>query len=162
MWLKREIYRVFPAFLFFWGAFCLINFTQGLLLHSKGIAPYGFWQVFFAAAVVAKVIIVIDHLPFIEPFSKKPLIFNIVWKTVLYTAASYFVRVLFRMIPFVFETGSISEGYHQFIKAIHPTEFNAIQIWYAILFFGFVLSREFIKIIGLKRTYQILFIHEEN
>lgn len=157
MCFKREFLRVFPAFLFFWGAFCLINFTQGLMLHAKGISPYSYWAIFFAASVVAKVLVVIDHLPFIEPFGKKPLIYNIVWKTLLYAVASYIVRIIFRLTPFIYKTGNFQEGYHTFREVVHPTEFNAIQIWYTALFFTFVFSREFIKIIGLRRTYQILF-----
>ena len=156
-WLKGEILRILPAYLFFLILFNVINLTQSLMLHHKGIPPFRFVSLVIAAAVVAKVLALVDHLPFVNLFPHKPLICNILWKTLLYSIASLLVRFLIRYIPMAIEMESIRFGFEQFINGVNLSQFFAIQQWYVLLFLGYVSSRETIMIMGPLKMRKIFF-----
>ncbi len=144
-WLKHEFFHVLPAFLFFYISFNLINFTQGLMIKKAEIQPFGFITIFLAAGVVAKVLIAIDFLPVLNAFPRKPLIYNVIWKTILYSLATLLVRLLDRLWN------------DHFGMPLHWTEFWAIQIWYVILFVVFVAARELTYKIGPSKVRQMFF-----
>ncbi len=156
-WVKRTSFRVFLAFLFFFIAFNLLNMTEALFLKSKGIPPFSFYTVTLAAAVIAKILIVIDHLPFINAFPNKPLIFNILWKTFLYEFAAFIVRFLMRLLPCILATKDIALGYQQFKASFDTLQFVAIQIWYLMLFFTFVTAQESILALGPTKMRKLFF-----
>lgn len=147
-WTKQEFLRVFPVFIFFLISFNLINMTQGLMLKNKGIAPFSFLSIFIAAGVVAKVLVLMDHLPFSNAFSQKPLIWKVLWQTFLYGIGSLLIRFIIRSLPFVMRAKSFILGYRDFSNIIDMKEFLGIQLWYILLFFIFVASKELILIIG--------------
>lgn len=73
LWLtiKREFLHVLPIFLFFLVSFTLINWTESFLFRRSGITPFGFLEVAIAAALIAKIVLVVDHLPLTHLFRKK-------------------------------------------------------------------------------------------
>lgn len=141
-WIQVQFWHIFPAFLFFWISFNSINLTEGLMQEKGAFGLYDWLTVFFAAAVVAKVLIFIDNLPFIDLFQKKPLIFNVLWKTTLYGSGS----LIFRLILRQFHT-----------TVLDWPAFWAIQLWYVMLFFIFVTFRDLIFIIGPKKVHALFF-----
>jgi hypothetical protein len=147
-WIKKEFLHVFPAFIFFYISFNLINITEGFMFKKAGIGSFSFMTIFVAAAVVAKVLIVIDHLPFISLFPNKPLIYSVVWKTLLYGAATFCIRAAIRLFPFIWGQESIDIDWKLFM---------AVQAWYVILFFVFVTFREFAMAIGPVKVRRIFF-----
>ena len=149
-WIKQDVIRVFPAFVFFFVSFQLINQIEELFLRSHGIPTFSFLETTVAAAIIAKVILVIDHLPFANPFPRQPLICNVLWKTALYAIPTMFVRLGIRAEPYF-------PNIHEFIESIDWGQFIAIQEIYVVLFFTFVTSREFILIIGPPKVYRIFF-----
>ena len=144
-WIKSQLLHVLPAFLFFYFSFTLINFTEGLMVKNAGVQPFGVLTVLLAAAIVAKVLIAIDFLPIVNIFPLKPLIYNVAWKTFLYSLGSLLVRLLNRLWN------------HYYGTPIHWTEFWAVQIWYVVLFFVFVAARDLIYKIGPAKVRQIFF-----
>ena len=156
-WIKREFLHVFPAFLFFFAAFNVVNIIEALFLRSKGIPPVSFYTVFIAAAVVAKVLVVIDHLPFINAFPNRPLIFNVIWKTFIYEVTTFVVRFLMRVVPSFLDTESFISGYIAFKSSFDSMQFLSIQLLYLVLFFTFVISHELIIAIGAVKVRKMFF-----
>lgn len=142
MKIGREIVRLIPIFLFFFAAFSLINMTQGLMMKEEGGSPFSMGQVVLIAVVVAKVFIIIDHLPFIDAFSKKPLICKVLWKTSLYSVAALSIRL-------------IARHFHE--QHIPWEQFWAIQIWFLVLFFLFVAFRELRIAVGTAKVRKMFF-----
>lgn len=155
--LRTECTRLFAAFLYFFITFNLINFTEGLRLEKEGIIPLGFWPIFIAALLMAKVILIADHFPFINLFPHRPLIYNILWKTQVYGLGILTVRLLDRWIPFYLNHPSFSEATIAFIEKMNWPAFTAIQIWYFFLFFLFVFYGELSTLIGSDRLLKVLF-----
>ncbi|MBS0615196.1 MAG: hypothetical protein JSR58_01425 [Verrucomicrobia bacterium] len=145
-WLKSQFFHILPAFIFFYVSFALINFTEGLMMKDAGMQAFGSVAVLLAAAIVAKVLLAIDSLPFLNIFPTRPLIYNVVWKTLLYTLGSLGVRLLNRVWNDYFDD-----------TMLHWREFWAIQIWYLMLFSVFVSARDLTYEIGLKKVRQMFF-----
>lgn len=156
-WIYKQFLRVLPAFIFFLIAFSLINMIEGLFLKSEGIPPFSFYEVVLAAAVIAKVLILISHLPFINAFPNKPLIYNIVWKTFLYESSTFLVRIAMLLIPPILSFRSVVHGYAELIAHLDIRRFLAIQICYLLLFITFVTAEELIVSIGVKRIRKLFF-----
>lgn len=148
-WIKKETLRIIPVFFFFLVTFYLINMTDGLMTKREGIPPFSLFQVFLGAAIVAKVFLLLDHLPFINAFSHRPLIYKVLWKTSLYSIASLLIRFLTRFV----EAGAPSH----FLELVDWPKFWAIQIWFLILLLHFVTFRELRLIIG-EKTFRKIFL----
>lgn len=156
-WIKRDFFRVFPAFLFFFISLNLINMIEGLYLRSKGIPPFSFYTVFLAAAIIGKILVVIEHLPFINAFPRKALIFNILWKTFLYEMSCFIVRLFMRIIPPIIDSNNFALGYENFKSSFDSMQFISIQLIYLVLFFTFVTAQEFVLAIGPLKIRKMLF-----
>lgn len=152
----EEFFTILPGLIFFFIAFNLINYTEALMFHAEDVKAFSFFAVLLGAGLVAKILLIIDHLPVITLFKNKPLIYDILWKTTIYSLVALFIRYLTILFPFAqFEERSID--YESFRSAVDWTRFWAIQIWYIVLFFVFSLARELIHVIGKEKILRILF-----
>lgn len=152
----KESFTILPALVFFFIAFNLINYTEALMFHAEDIRPFNFFAVLIGAGVVAKILLVIDHLPVITLFQKKPLIYDILWKTAIYSLVALLIRYLTALYPFI-QIEERSIHYESFRAVVDWTRFWAIQIWYIVLFFMFSLARELIHVLGKEKISRILF-----
>ena len=96
--LKHELRELIPVTVFFFVAFQLLAFTETMMLEQYGIRVSVFVTAAVGALVVAKVVLLADHLPLINRFPEKPLIYNVIWKTFVYFAASLVVRYVEHLI----------------------------------------------------------------
>lgn len=156
--IKREFLHILPIFLFFLVFFVLINWVETLLFKQVGISPFGFLEVAIAAALIAKIVLVADHLPIIDFFRRRPLVYSIVWKTGLYWFFLWLVRLTIRFVPFLFGAHMSFEGdFHQFINQMNWNLFVSIQVFYLMLLFIFVTFQELTFKIGPSKMRQIFF-----
>lgn len=155
-WIIQEFFHVLPGLIFFFIAFNLINYTESLMFRAEDVKAFSFFAVLLGAGVVAKILLVFDHLPVITLFRKKPLIYNILWQTMIYSLVALLIRYLTNLYPFTqFQERTVY--YESFRAAVDWTRFWAIQIWYIVLFFVFTLTRELIRVIGKEKIARILF-----
>lgn len=155
--IKLEFFHILPAYLFFLVSFLVVNYTQAIMYVKKGIPPYPLLSIVIGTMLVAKVLVLIDHLSFINLFPKKPLIYNIIWKTIIYTLGSLIMRVTIRVISFAIAHHDFQIGVRQYLEALDYDAFIAIQCWYTILFFVYVSFKELIMHIGPKKAKKVIF-----
>lgn len=158
--LKRiiqAILHVLPAFIFFFISFNLISITETFFLKKAGITPFTFIQVTLAAAVIAKILIVIDHLRFVDLFRNRPLIYGVLWKTLLYWFITLCVRIAIRITPFLMSGQGVQADFQAFINQVDWMLFASIQAWYLMLFFIYVTARELTLVIGPVKMRRIFF-----
>ena len=72
-----------------WPTYHLANIVDD---HTMAAATVG-------ALLIAKVVLIADKLPIINRFPEKPLIYNVVWKTVIYIGASLLLHYLEHLVP---------------------------------------------------------------
>src|SRR5215813_5376056 len=86
--LKHEFYEVLPPTIFFLISFHIVVIDRRLMLREYGLPLSSMAGATVAALLVAKVVLITDKFPFVNRFPDKPLMDNVVWKTVIYTAAA--------------------------------------------------------------------------
>ncbi len=158
-WLRKEILHILPVFLFFLVFFTLINWTESFLYEGMGVTPFGFVEVAIAAALIAKVILVVDHLTITHVFKKRPLAYPILWKTILYWIILLIVRLLIHFVP-IFSgdiASTLRADFIQLIDEINWNLFISIQAYYLMLLFIFVTFSELTHKIGPAKMREIFF-----
>jgi hypothetical protein len=155
--IKQEVLHVLPPTIFFLFAFNIIVITTMLLAKERGIEFPPIVMATFLALVVAKVILLVDHLPFINKFPNKPLAYNIAWKTFIYMVAVIIARYLEHFIPFLREHGSVVEAHRRILEGFEWRRFVAIQLWLLVLFLFYAVMFELVRALGKDRVVKMFF-----
>jgi hypothetical protein len=90
--LKEEFEAMLPPTIFFFVALHMVALIRVLLLKGTGITLNTSWQVTVAALILGKAVLVADHLPFINRYPDKPLVYNVAWKTTIYVLVALLVH----------------------------------------------------------------------
>ena len=155
--LKHEFLSVIPPTIFFFIAFQLIAFTRALMLEQYGVEISTFISATIAALVVAKVVLLVDMLPFVNRFPEKPLIYNVIWKTIIYMFAAFLVRYAEHFISFFRQYGDVALANQHLLNEVVWPRFWAIQIWLLALFFVYCALRELIRTLGREKVRIMFF-----
>ena len=111
------------------------------------------------ALIVGKVLLIADLFPVINAFGNKPLIYNTLWKSFLYTFAA--LALLFRIGEELVLLGihhkSLAIGFENFVAETDWPHFWAIQIWVGGMLLVFVSARELIRAEGTEQTRRLFF-----
>ena len=146
--LKHELLKIIPATVFFFVAFQLLALTNALILEQYGIQVSTFINASIAALVVAKVVLIVDMLPFVNRYPHKPLIYNIMWKTLIYVLAALAVRYIEHLLPFIERYDSLLLAHQHLLEKVIWAHFWVIQIWLLVYFLMFCTLRELIRALG--------------
>ena len=153
--IKHELREVVPPMIFFFVAFNVITYTKKLMLEQYGIEFSGFVTAAVGALIVAKVVLIADEIPFINKYPDKPLIYNVVWKTVIYILVTFIVRFLEFLTPLWWKYRDLSIAVDHLLAETKWPHFWAIQIWLFCLFFVYVSFRELARTLGEEKFFQI-------
>jgi hypothetical protein len=155
--VRRELRELIPVTVFFVASFQLLALTQALMLEQYGIRATTFVAATIGALVVAKVVVLADHLPLVNRFPNKPLMYNVVWKTAIYLAASLAVRYAEHVIHFWRQTGDFATANRRLIDEVVWPHFWGVQLWLLILLFVYCSLRELVRALGRERIMQMFF-----
>lgn len=155
--LKEEFLSIIPTAIFFFVAFQLLAITRSLILEQYGIEVSTFLAATLGALIVAKVVMIVDLLPFVNRFPEKPLAYNIVWKTILYVLAAFVVRYAEHLIHFLRKYGDISVANSRLLDEVIWPHFFMVQIWLCVLFLMYCTLRELIRVLGHERVRAMFF-----
>ncbi|TRW93076.1 hypothetical protein [Candidatus Methylobacter oryzae] len=153
--LKRNYLLMLPPALFFFLSFSLLKLTENLILREYGISMTSFAGAAIGALIIAKVVLVVDHLPFTTKFSGKPLLHNVIWKSGIYFAATFTFRYVEQMVSFLREYGDFTTANQHLLAGIVWPHFWLIQIWLVILLFIYCAVRELIRAIGTEEVMRL-------
>lgn len=155
-WVKEEMIRMLPVFIFFFVTFSLVDISR-ILLHSATDAVYSFTVIFMAALVMAKVVLISNILPFIDLFKRKPLIYSTLWKTCIYVVCSIFVRLLERILPLLFEDSGMVVVDEGIVTELERLPFWISQAWIFVLLLVFVAWQELVQSVGSDKVHKLFF-----
>lgn len=155
--VKHELRELIPVTVFFFMAGQLLALTEAMMLKQYGISVSVFLTATVVSLVVAKVVAITDHFALVNRFPNKPLIYNVVWKTAIYFAASLVVRYAEHLFHFWRKTGSVAEANHQLVDEIVWPHFWGIQLWLLILLLVYCTFRELVRALGRERVIRIFF-----
>src|SRR5205823_14766484 len=126
--LKEEFFALLPPTIYFFVALHIVAFVRVLMLKGTGLAPSSSISIAVAALILGKAVLLADLLPMINRFPKRPLIYNVAWKTLIYLLMSAFIHYLERLIDFWRQTGGFVAGNRKLLAEIVWPHFWAIQI----------------------------------
>jgi hypothetical protein len=155
--VKHEFKDMVPVTLFFFCAFQLLALTQTLMLAQYGIRVPVFLAATFAALVVAKVVLIVDHFPFVNRFPDKPLIYNVLWKTAIYFSASLAMRYLEHFVDVFPESSGAADANRQILAGVVWPHFWALQLWLLVLMLSYCALRELVRTLGRERIIAMFF-----
>jgi hypothetical protein len=149
--LKHEFLEAIPPFVYFFIAFHLVAVIRSLMQQEYGIQAGTVMNATIGALIVAKVVLLADLLPVVNRFPEKPLVYNIVWKTLIYQAAAIAVAYLERLWDAWREVGSFAAANAHMLEAVIWPHFWAVQILMLVLFLQYCTLREFARAVGSRR-----------
>ena len=155
--LKEELRKILVIAVFFAIGFCIIILNNRLITAGTGIQIAPFARALIGGLIVAKVLLLVDLLPFVHAFPDKPLVHNVAWKSSLYVAASViflyiepFFKSLFKGAGFY---AANSRAWHELML---PRTW-ATLMWLAVLMVGFVMMQELSHVLGKDQMKYIFF-----
>jgi hypothetical protein len=149
--VRGEIRELTPLVIYFFIALNVVGFTRTLILKEYGISVSTFVNASIGSLIVAKVVLVVGFLPFMEPFPRVPVIYNALWKTFLYVLGAIAFQILEKAIPLLLRHERLAPTWEQ----LATPHFWVIQIWLTILFLVFCTFRELFSVLGPARTKEI-------
>ena len=155
--VKEEFLAMLPPTIFFFIALHIIALVRSLMIKATGIAPLTTVSVLVAALVLGKCVLIADMLPFINRFPERPLIYNVAWKTLIYTLVSVLIHYLEHLYDFAREAGGIVAGNEKLLAEIIWPHFWAIQIVLLVLIVMYCTMHELVRVIGEDKVLRIFF-----
>jgi hypothetical protein len=146
--ITHEIREMIPVVIYFVITFNIIGFTKALMLREYGIQVSTFVGATVGALLVAKAVLLVGVLPFMEPFPKVPILYNVLWKTLLYALAAVMMQMLEEVIRALLMHGDLAPVG----DALWRPHFWVIQIWLVMVLLVFCAFRELIRVLGAAKT----------
>jgi hypothetical protein len=149
--LETEVRKLLGTALFFAVAACLVVLTDRLLVWGSEIKTVTFAAAIIAGLVIAKILLVVDLLPFVDAFPDRPLVYNIVWKAPIYVGAFLLFRYTEHLIHHLFSGAGLATASYQALQPFTQPVFWATGIWMVVLFLVFLTTRELSRALGKDR-----------
>lgn len=155
--VKHELRELLPPTIFFFIAFHTIALSRALMLREYGVKVSAIAGATVGALLVAKVVLLADHLPFVNRFPEKPLIYNVAWKTVIYVLGALVVHYLEHLVPVWWREGDLAAANRRVLNDVVWPHFWAIQLWLVVLLFVYCALREFVRAVGRREVMKMFF-----
>ncbi len=160
--LAREFRLVLPPTIFFAVGFNLIVLTQHILLADYLIRFAGFTVATVTALVVGKAVLIAHHVPFLRRYDNAPLILPILYKTAIYWAVVFVVRLLEAYFRYAVSQGALA-GFIPYLQDRFVwRHFAFVQIWILVLFLIYTTGAELNHLFGDGELRRILFRHRSS
>ena len=147
-WWLAQVRHTLPAVIFFFIGFNLLLWTQRMVLMQHGIPFSGFMVATLAALLVGKAVLVTDHMPFMRRFEGAPLIQPILFKSAIYWAVTFVVRLVDAYVNFVVDGGESSAFLQHLVDQFSWPRFFLVQVWLMVLFMIYVTIHEVNTLFG--------------
>jgi len=151
----REIRELVPAMLFFLVAFHMLSITKAVLLTDYAITPESTTLATVAAIIVAKTILILDHTALARLFSSR-MIYNLVWKTVLFGTVAILIRQVEELVPVLLRHGDVVATIREEVAGTSSSHFLIIHMWLYTLLLIYALASEAVGRIGRDGLWAVL------
>jgi len=155
--LKKEFYELIPPTLFFFVALHIVALIRALMAKGSGIAVSSTASIAIAALILGKAVLLADMLPMINRFPRRPLIYNVSWKTVVYLVVAGVIHYVERLIDYAREAGGLVAGNEKLLAEMVWPHFWAIQILLFALIVMYCTISELVRAIGKEKFVRMFF-----
>jgi len=155
--VKHEFMKVLPPTIFFFVILHIVALIRSLMIKGSGVDLPVSASVLIASLILGKSVLVADMLPFINRFPNKPLIWNVIWKTLMYALVALIVHYLERLYDFWKEAPNLMEANSLLWASMNWPRFWAVQILLITLIFMYCVIAELARVIGKDRL-KVMFV----
>ena len=155
--LKEEFFAILPPTVFFFVALHILTVIRVLMAAGSHFQPLSTMSIAIASLILGKAVLIADLLPPINRYPKKPLAYNIVWKTMLYLLMATIIHYVERLIDFARQAGGIVAGNEKLLADIVWPHYWAIEIILFLLILAYCTARELVRVIGEKKAMRLFF-----
>lgn len=153
----KEFKELIPPTLFFAVGFNLILLTTNLILNEYQVKFSSFLLATTGALIVGKSVLIAQALPFFRSMDTAPLIRPVLFKTGIFFAAVFLVRLVEKLIEFLAHGGRFL-GIPQYVATtFNWNQFLAVQLWVLTLFLIYTFFSELNNLFGDGELAKILF-----
>lgn len=138
--LKRELISLGLVMFYFALWFAFLITMKMLLLREYNVEVYGLSMAFVGALIVAKVILIMDHIPIGTWIEKQPAFVDVLFRTLLYSIGIIIILVLEKAFEARNEAGGFFEAIPYVFKQTNVNHIyvNSIAVIFSLLGFNFI------------------------
>lgn len=155
--IKKVFLEILPAFIFFLAMFHMLAISKALILKQYGIIVPATAMAIVWALVIAKVVLIVNRLPFLNMYPRKPLIYTLIAKTFAFTVITILFFLLESYIHLGLKTGGFSGAWDRMNAGIVWPAFWLRQAWVFILILFYCASIELSQALGKDKVKEIFF-----
>jgi hypothetical protein len=155
--LKEEFFAILPPTIFFFVALHLVTFIRVLIARGSHFEPVSTMSIAIASLILGKAVLIADMLPPINRYPKKPLAYNVAWKTTIYLLMASVIHYLERLIDFSRQAGGLAAGNAKLLAEIVWPHFWAEEIILFLLILVYCTARELARVIGREKMLRLFF-----
>ncbi|MCF4998765.1 hypothetical protein GIW70_21065 [Pseudomonas syringae] len=155
--IKHEVMKILPPTLFFFIILHIVALIRALMIKGAGIDLPASASVLIASLILGKSVLIADMLPFINRFPDKPLIWNVIWKTLIYAVVALVIHYLEQLYEYWKEAPGIIGANSLLLSSLNLPRFWAIQILLITLIFMYCVIAELARVIGPERL-KVMFV----
>ena len=155
--LKEEFFAILPPTIFFFVALHIVAFIRVLMTKGSHFEPISTVSIAVGSLILGKAVLIADMLPWINRYPDKPLVYNVVWKTVMYLLAASVIHYLERLIDFSWRAGGIIAGNEKMLAQMLWPHFWAVEILLLVLILMYCTARELVRVIGREKALRLFF-----
>jgi hypothetical protein len=154
--LKHELLEMAVPFVFFLIGFNVIALTLHLALQAQGIVYDGIANATIGALLVAKVVLLVDHIPLSRWYKAKRLIGLVVYRSAVYTVFVLVLQIAEFLVGQLIHGQTIAGALSALRNDLVWQHAVAVHLWVFALFFAYTSVEEIRRRYGLPPVREIL------
>jgi len=154
---KEEVRKILVVAVFFSTGFCLVHVSNRLLTEGSQVELASLSRAIFGGLIVAKVLLLVDILPFVDAFPGRPLVRNIAWKSSLYLAGAVIFLYIEPFLKNLFRGAGLFASHSRAWHELMLPRTWATVLFLAMLMVVFVTFQELSRVIGKDQLKYMFF-----
>jgi hypothetical protein len=146
--VRAEVRKILVAAVFFAIGFCIMILHDRLLVEGSEIQIASYVRALVGGLIAAKVLLIIDVLPFFDAFPHKPMIYNVGWKTSLYAVGAMVFLYAEPFLKHLVKRAGLYASHQQAWHELTLPRTWAHMIWIVALLLVFVTTQEIGRALG--------------
>jgi hypothetical protein len=155
--IKHEFMEMLPPTLYFLIILHIVALIRALMIRGEGLGAPTVASVTITALVLGKSVLIANMLPFVNRFPEKPLIWNIGWKTALYTLIALFMHYLEHLYDYWKVAPGFVAANQRLLMEMNWPRFWAIQILLVMLIVAYCTGAELARLVGHDKLRAMFF-----
>ena len=155
--LRTELRQMLPPLVFFLFSFNLLALAVALLDPSGTISAGRHGAATLGALIVAKAVLLADHLPVVNRYGDRPLVWATIWKASLYEIVTLLLHGAERLVAAARQAGGLGPGWEALRAAFDWRAALAVHLLLGTLFLLFTAGREANRALGPGRLRTLFF-----